>query len=119
MDFHIEGSRRPRPASARTIHCDGSAGAGFRSGVDLELSHWLPNRTPPRYKADSSTEICLNFAAAGEAIGACDLALNNHVDVDGVLSLFSVVAPSLALAHRATLVQAAESGDFLGGVRGA
>ncbi len=113
MDFHIQGSRRPRAASGRTIYCDGSAGEGFRPGVDMELSHWLPNRTPPRFKADSSTEICLNFAATGGALADYDLALNNHVDVDGVLSMFAVVEPVLALAHRAMLIQAAESGDFL------
>ena len=91
MDFDIQGSRRPRPVSARTIYCDGSAGEGFRPGVDMELSHWLPNRTPPRFKADSSTEICLNFAATGGALADYDLTLNNHVDVDGVLSMFAVV----------------------------
>jgi len=113
LDVYIQGSHRPRPASARTIFCDGAADHAYRSGVDLELSHWLPNRTPKRFKADSSTEICLNFAAAGEDLDAYDLALNNHVDIDGVLSIFAVVEPGLAQTHRATLVQAAESGDFM------
>lgn len=113
MDYYIEGSRRPRPVSARTTFCDGSADHAYRDGADLELSHWLPNRPPKRLKADSSTQICLNFAAAGQDLDAYDLALNNHVDIDGVLSILAVVEPELALAHRATLVQAAESGDFL------
>ena len=59
MPVHLEGSRRPRPRSARTIYCDGSHDAAFRPAVDLELSHWVPNLTPARYKADTSTEICM------------------------------------------------------------
>jgi hypothetical protein len=114
MDIWIEGSRRPRPGSARTLYCDGTAGEGFRPGVDLELSHWLPNRTPARFKASSSTEICLNFAASDAAHGRFDLAVNNHTDIDGALSMFVVVDPAVAVAHRRTLIEAAEIGDFLG-----
>jgi hypothetical protein len=114
MDFWIEGSRRPRPASARTLYCDGTADAGFRPEADLELSHWLPNRTPARFKASSSTEICLKFVASADAAGGFELAVNNHTDIDGALSLFAVVEPEIALAHRRTLVEAAEIGDFLG-----
>lgn len=114
MDIHVEGSRRPRPESRRTLYCDGTAGAHFRPGVDLELSHWIPNRTPGRFKASSSTEICLNFAASADAAGGFDLAVNNHTDIDGALSMFAVVEPGAALAHRRTLIEAAEVGDFLG-----
>jgi hypothetical protein len=114
MEVWIEGSRLPRPASMRTLYGDGTAGAGFRPGVDLELSHWLPNRTPVRFKASSSTEICLNFAASADAGAGFDLAVNNHTDIDGALSLFVLVHPRLALAHRRTLIEAAEIGDFLG-----
>ena len=114
MDIWIEGSRRPRPASARTLYCDGTAGSEFRPGVDLELSHWLPNRTPQRFKASSSTEICLNFAASADTREGFDLAVNNHTDIDGALSMFAAVHPEQALAHRRTLIEAAEIGDFLG-----
>ncbi len=110
--FHIQGSRSPRPYSPRTIFCDGVGGEGFRDGVDLELSHWIPNRTPPQFKADSSTEICMNFAAAGGLADGFDLVVNNHLDVDGVLSVFVLLSPEVALAHRRTLAQAAEIGDF-------
>lgn len=111
LAFHLTDSAEPRPASRATIFCDGSGGADWRAGVDVELSHWIPNRTPPRFRADSSTEICLNFAAAGVP-PEFDLAVNNHVDADGVLSVFSVVHPQTALPRRATLVGAAEMGDF-------
>jgi len=114
MPIHLEGSRRPRPPSARTIYCDGSHDAAFRPGIDLELSHWAPNLTPARFKADTSTEICLRFVADAAREGGFELAANNHVDIDGTLALFVLSHAELALAHRALLVQVAEMGDFQG-----
>src|SRR5262245_20719896 len=105
MPIHIEGSRRPQPASARTLYCDGTHDTAFRPDSDLELSHWVPKLTPARYKADTSTEICLNFVADPARERGFDLAVNNHVDVDGLLSLFVVSHAELALAHRERLVQ--------------
>jgi hypothetical protein len=110
-EYFVPGGGQTRPASKQTIFADGSADASFRSGVDLELSHWVPNRTPARYKADTSTEICLRFVA-DPLPGAWDLCVNNHLDVDGVLSLYALVRGDLALAHRDTLVAAARMGDF-------
>lgn len=113
MDFAIEGSARPRPAAERILYCDGSgANAGLRDGIDVDLSHWIPNRTPTRYRADTSTAICMSFVAAGGARPEGDLALNNHADVDGFLSVFTLVEGEAALAHRDVIVSAAEMGDF-------
>jgi len=118
MQVHIDSSRRPRPPARRILFCDGAVDGVLAEG-DLELSHWIPNRTPARLKADTSTAICLNFVAEqaeaarrGDSGTAFDLAVNNHVDVDGVLSLWVVSRGAAALAHRETLVQAAEIGDF-------
>ncbi|MGZ4163583.1 MAG: DUF6687 family protein, partial [Tumebacillaceae bacterium] len=109
--FFITGSTAERPVSVKTIFADGSADKTFREGVDMELSHWLPNRTPAEYKADTSTEICMNFVAAQSTEG-WDLAINNHLDVDGVLSIFTLVHSEFALKHRDTIVGAAQMGDF-------
>jgi hypothetical protein len=84
MKIHIEGSRGVRPASQRTVYCDGSIDQPFREGQDIELSHWIPNRTPPRYKADSSTGIALNFIADPQRGSGFDLVVNNHLDIDGL-----------------------------------
>ena len=111
--FYIIGSAAGRPAADATIFADGSADDTYRSERDLELSHWIPNRTPHRYKAATSTEICLNFVAEPPQ-GAWDLAVNNHVDVDGILSVFTLLQSDFALEHRTTLIQAAEMGDFWG-----
>jgi hypothetical protein len=78
--LHILGTKtRERPSSVRTIFADGSADRSLRTGVDLELSHWYPNRTPESYKADTSTEICMNFVASADV--NFDLVINNHADV--------------------------------------
>jgi hypothetical protein len=109
--FHIQGSDRPRPASRATIFCDGTADESFRPGTDIELSHWMPNRTPVEVRADTSTEICLRFVELG-AHDQYDLVVNNHADVDGVLSVFAIVEPRLASKHREAIVGAAAMGDF-------
>ncbi len=92
----------------RAISCDGRV-----PGADLELSHWPGNTTPAPLKADTSTEIALNFVAspvAGEWADA--VVVNNHYDTDGVLSVWTLLHPDLALARRDLLVAAAEAGDF-------
>jgi hypothetical protein len=109
--LYVTGSRAPRPVARRAIFCDGGRDASYRDGIDLELSHWIPNATPPQFKADTSTATCLRFLAAPEATDY-DLVINNHADVDGVLSTFVLLHSQLALRHRETLVQAAEIGDF-------
>ncbi|KEO81864.1 DUF6687 family protein [Tumebacillus flagellatus] len=111
--FYVLGSSEPRPESVRTIFADGSADQTYRDGVDLELSHWIPNRTPSEFKANTSTEICMNFVA-GNSTEGWDLAINNHLDCDGVLSIFTLVHSEFALKHRETIVQIAEMGDFMG-----
>ena len=109
--FHLTRSASPRPPSAATVFCDGSADETWREGVDLELSHWVPNRTPARYRADTSTEICLRYLAE-PLEREFDLVVNNHVDVDGMLSVFTLVHPDVALGHAAVLAGAAATGDF-------
>lgn len=111
-NFYIQGSEGRRLSAGGVIYCDGGTDDPFREGVDLELSHWIPNRTPARFKADTSTEICLQFVASGDP--RFDLVVNNHVDVDGLLAVFTLVAGAWALPHRRTLIQAAEMGDFWG-----
>jgi hypothetical protein len=109
--YCVSAGAAEQPTSQRTLYVDGSPGSGFRPEQDLELSHWVPNRTPDRYKADTSTEICLNFAQDPPE-GDFDLVVNNHVDVDGILSVFALVHSELAREHRKVLVGAAEMGDF-------
>jgi hypothetical protein len=94
-----------RPA----ISCD-----GLVPGASLDLTHWQGNHTPVPYKADTSTEIALNFASSPEAFArwADAAVINNHFDTDGVLSAWVLLEPEQAVACRDLLVAAAEAGDF-------
>jgi uncharacterized protein DUF6687 len=111
MRIWIAGGASPRPDSARTAYVDGRASDSLRPGVDVELSHRFGNRTPRQFRGDTATAICLRFAEAGER---ADLAVNDHLDVDGVLAMLVLAYPELALGARRTLLQAAEMGDFFG-----
>jgi hypothetical protein len=110
--FYIEGTTRPRPEAECVIYADGAGAGRVRAGADIELSHWVPNQTPAEYKADSSTEICLRYAASASRRDA-DLVVNDHADVDGFLALYALLESDTALEHHDTLVGAAEMGDFL------
>src|SRR5207302_844297 len=99
MRLWIAGSAVPRPAAGRVAYVDGRADGAFREGVDVELSHRFGNRTPRQFRGDTATAICLRFVESG---GKADLAVNDHVDVDGVLALFTLLEPELALGHRRT-----------------
>jgi hypothetical protein len=102
----------PPPADAeRIIFCDGAGGDCFREDRDLDLSHWRPNRTPLAYRADTSTEICFRFLDHPQK-NHWTLAVNNHLDVDGMLSVYTLVHSDHARANRQAIVQAAEMGDF-------
>jgi hypothetical protein len=111
--FEIVGTGSPRPDADRIIFCDGTGGSMYRADTDLELSHWRPNRTPAEFRAGSSTEICYRFLDHPRP-GLWMAAVNNHVDVDGILSVYVLIESEHALAHRQTIIEAAEMGDFWG-----
>lgn len=109
--FEIIGHGAARPVAEAIIFCDGTGGIAFQPQTDLELSHWRPNQTPVEYRAGTSTEICFRFLDAPRG-GSWTVAVNNHVDVDGILSVYVLVHSEHALTHRRTIIEAAEMGDF-------
>jgi hypothetical protein len=111
--FEIIGTSSPRPEADRIIFCDGTGGGLYRADTDLELSHWRPNRTPAEFRAGTSTEICYRFLDHPRH-GSWTAAVNNHVDVDGILSVYALLESEHAQAHRQTIIDAAEMGDFWG-----
>jgi len=117
VPFYIEGSQAQRPLSRGTLYVDGAADEKYRDGIDQELSHWLPNRTGDRFKAGTSTEICFRFLDSSNR-ASYDLVINNHLDMDGLLSVFVLTYPTLALQHRQVLCDAARAGDFWAWVEG-
>jgi hypothetical protein len=81
----------------------------------VHLSHWEGNATPEELRADTSTEIALNFVASprrAELTEGVEVVTNNHFDTDGVLSVWTVLNGGRALALKDELVAAAEAGDF-------
>jgi len=81
----------------------------------IHFSHWQGNNTPAEVKADTSTEIALNLVASpnrAELTNGLDLIVNNHLDTDGALSVWTVLNGERSLQFRDLLVSAAEAGDF-------
>ncbi|HYH84334.1 MAG TPA: DUF6687 family protein [Pyrinomonadaceae bacterium] len=81
----------------------------------VHLSHWEGNTTPAELRADTSTEIALNFVASPrreEIARGIEIVTNNHFDTDGLLSVWTTLAGARALELRDKLVAAAEAGDF-------
>lgn len=110
-DFQILGHDDARPAVDRVIFCDGAGAELFLEGRDLELSHWRPNRTPANLRADTSTEICFRFLEHPPP-GYWTLGVNNHLDVDGILSVYTLLHMAHAQVYKHEIIQAAEMGDF-------
>jgi hypothetical protein len=111
--FEIISKGTTRPDAGPLIFCDGTGGSMFQPETDLELSHWRPNRTLAEYRAGTSTEICFRFLDNPRQ-GAWTVAVNNHVDVDGILSVYVLLHSEHAQAHRQTILEAAAMGDFWG-----
>jgi hypothetical protein len=109
--FFYAGGQLPLPPNRGVLFVDGASGDNFCELTDLELSHWVPNRTPKIYKADTSTGICLCFVKS-EARPQHDLVVNNHADVDGLLSAFIVCFPDGSKGYEDLLEGAARMGDF-------
>ena len=95
----------------RHVSVDGMTASG------PNLSHWPGNRTPPRYKADLTTGICLRFARApaderAAFLGGAEAVVNDHYDTDGFLSILALARPQVALARASVCLEAAATGDY-------
>lgn len=105
------GNKKIKGPERRVIYVDGIDHGTFEKGVDMDLSHWAGNRTPKAYKADTSTECCFKYLEKNGPQGYAYSA-NNHLDVDGLLSIFVMHDPCHALLHKDLLIAMAEAGDF-------
>lgn len=101
----------PTLESTPVISVDGIAPLG------PNFSHWPGNRTPQELRHDLSTGIVLRWAALpaperAASLDGLDVVTNTHVDTDGILSVFVLQQPQVALAHAPLLLEAARCGDF-------
>lgn len=82
----------------------------------LTLSHWPGSGSPAEFRADTSTEIVLNYLAEPEAkkeyAPRVRAVSNNHFDEDGLCAVWAMLNPKLALSWRNLLVDVATAGDF-------
>jgi hypothetical protein len=88
-------------------------GASRKSTV-LTLSHWPRSGTPWPLKADLSAEIAFRYLDSPELAvdESVDAVSNDHLDLDGFVSVFVLTNPEVARRHRATLIEVARAGDF-------
>ena len=103
---------RTEPSSERVISVDGAF-----SARGLNLSHWPGNTTPDELRHDLSTGSALLFAKLpveerDRLAEGCTEICNNHVDTDGVLAMFAVARPEIALRFEEQLIQGSTAGDF-------
>jgi hypothetical protein len=82
----------------------------------LTLSHWPGSGSPPEFRADTSTEIVLNYlqtkGAKKQYAPKVRAVSNNHFDEDGLCAVWAMLNPKLALEHQDLLVDVARAGDF-------
>jgi len=95
----------------QTLMVDGYAD-GYRT-----ISHWPGHSTPAPLRHDLTTGSALMLAGMTgaqrkELLGEYSVVTNNHIDVDGVLSAFSVLNPDLALEHQGLILRTAANGDL-------
>src|SRR5260221_14753346 len=95
-----------REAPEDAVACD-----GLVSGAALDVSHWKGSATPTELRADTSVEMALKLAESDRKV-RWNHVVNNHFDADGVLAVFCLLHPEVALAHAGMLIAAAEAGDF-------
>ena len=84
-----------RCPSVQNVIVDGAA----TQSTILTLSHWPKSGTPPELKGDTSTEIVFNYVDAPRFHVHADAVSNNHFDEDGLIGIFTLVAPSMAVRH--------------------
>jgi hypothetical protein len=82
----------------------------------LTLSHWPGSGSPADFRADTSTEIVLNYletpGAKKQHAPKVRAVSNNHFDEDGLCAVWSMIHPKKASSRRDLLVDVATAGDF-------
>lgn len=119
LGWHKPGQARARtPASAalsrfvpfNELPDDGLAVDCTHPRAD-SLTHHRGSKTPPSLRGDASTDTVLN-AAKARHLWLSRTTSCNHFDMDGLLSVFTVLYPKEALQYEALLRAAARLGDF-------
>ncbi|PHM39795.1 hypothetical protein Xmau_02395 [Xenorhabdus mauleonii] len=94
-----------------------AADAIHNKGTQLSLSHWPSNRTPERYKANLSTESVMKFLMSENPDYPADAryVTTDHFDLDGLASVYALLAPEHAMKHKQLLIDVGQFDDFARG----
>jgi hypothetical protein len=83
-----------------------------QQGTSLTLSHWPWNNTPARLRRDTSTHSVYAYLADPVSHQQVSAVSNSHYDEDGLLSMFALVNPELAMKHRELCIATSYATDF-------
>jgi hypothetical protein len=84
-----------------------------RTHTSRVLSHWPGSATPDHLARDLSAEIALAYLLdEREWDPNTEFVTNDHLDIDGLISLFFLTNPIFALEHAKLLIEIARIGDF-------
>jgi hypothetical protein len=78
----------------------------------LTLSHWPHSGTPPELADDLSAQIVFRYLDRPDLRAGADIVSNNHIDEDGLVSVWAMVNPEEAQRRRDLLIDVAAAGDF-------
>lgn len=78
----------------------------------LTLSHWPGSPTPAELLDDLSAQIAFRALERPSWFEGVDVVSNNHLDQDGLASVFALVDPEAARARRDRVIDVARAGDF-------
>lgn len=82
------------------------------AGTVLTLSHWPATPTPVPLRADLSVESALRWRERPGRWPGAGLVSTDHLDQDGLASVYALVEPGEARRRRPILVEVARAGDF-------
>ena len=78
----------------------------------LTLSHWPHSGTPAELADDLSAQIVFRYLDRPDLKAGADIVSNNHIDEDGLVSVWAMVNPEEAQLRRDLLIDVAAAGDF-------
>ncbi len=78
----------------------------------LTLSHWPWNRTPEHLRRDTSTHIAYAYLNDPNSFVDVPIVSNSHYDEDGLLSMFALVNPEIAMEHADLCIATSYATDF-------
>ena len=78
----------------------------------IALSHWPKSGTPSELKDDLSVQIVFKYLENPKFHIKTDIVSNNHFDEDGLVGIYALLNPELAIKQKSLLIDIGNAGDF-------